>query len=126
MPGPWPCTSASPISRTSAASSATAPASPRPPSRPANPRLSPLPPLVDEISVVSGWVSVDGLDGLDGDVDRAAVLLEGIGPQVVDFPEDHDAGVGDGLAVVVIEDGDVGTRGPVGDVRSGEHTSELQ
>src|ERR1044072_6232267 len=123
MPVPWPCPSASPIPRTSAASSATAPASPRPPSRPANPRFSPLAPLVDEISVVSGSVSVDGLDG---DVDRAVVLLEGIGPQVVDFPEDHDAGVGDGLAVVVIENGDVGTRGPVGDVRSGEHTSELQ
>ncbi|WTJ89136.1 hypothetical protein OG607_04815 [Streptomyces sp. NBC_01537] len=57
------------------------------------------------ISVVSGWVSVDGLDG---DVDRAVVLLEGIGPRV-DFAEDDDAGVGDGLAVVVIEDGDVGT-----------------
>lgn len=57
------------------------------------------------ISVVSGWVSVDGLDG---DVDRAVVLLEGIGPRV-DFAEDDDAGVGDGLAVVVIEDGDAGT-----------------
>ncbi|WUV93639.1 hypothetical protein OG354_47075 [Streptomyces canus] len=57
------------------------------------------------ISVVSGWVSVGGLDG---DVDRAVVLLESIGLRV-DFAEDDDAGVGDGLAVVVIEDGDVRT-----------------
>ncbi|MDQ0909018.1 hypothetical protein QFZ22_005003 [Streptomyces canus] len=57
------------------------------------------------ISVVSGRVSVDGLEG---DVDRAVVLLEGIGPRV-DFAVDDDAGGGDGLAVVVIKDGDVGT-----------------
>jgi hypothetical protein len=55
--------------------------------------------------VISGRFSVDGLDG---DVDRAVVLLEDIGPRV-DLAEDDDAGVGDGLAVVVIEDGDVGT-----------------
>ncbi|WP_157874930.1 hypothetical protein [Streptomyces resistomycificus] len=42
------------------------------------------------IPVVSGWVSVDGLDG---DVDRAVVLLEGIGPRV-DFAENDDAGAG--------------------------------
>jgi hypothetical protein len=53
----------------------------------------------------SGWISVGGLDG---DVEGAVVLLEGIGPGV-DFGEDDDAGGGDGLAVVVIEDGDVGT-----------------
>ncbi|WSD83315.1 hypothetical protein OG925_02915 [Streptomyces canus] len=57
------------------------------------------------ISVDSGWVSVGGLDS---DVDRAVVLLESIGLRV-DFAEDDDAGVGDGLAVVVIEDGDVRT-----------------
>lgn len=57
------------------------------------------------IPVGSGWVSVDSLDR---DVDRAVVLLQGIGPRL-DIAEDDDAGVGDGLAVVVIEDGDVGT-----------------
>jgi hypothetical protein len=39
----------------------------------------------------------------DGDADRAVVLLQGIGPRV-DFAEDDYAGVGDGLAVVVIEE----------------------
>jgi hypothetical protein len=55
--------------------------------------------------VGSGRVSADGLDS---DVDRAVVLLERIGPRV-DFAEDDDAGVGYGLAVVVMEDRDVGT-----------------
>jgi hypothetical protein len=57
------------------------------------------------ISVGSGRVSADGLDS---DVDRAVVLLERIGPRV-EFSEDDDAGVGYGLAVVVMEDRDVGT-----------------
>jgi hypothetical protein len=55
--------------------------------------------------VVSGRGSVDGLDG---EVDCAVVLLESISPRV-DVAEDDDAGVGDGLAVVGIEDRDVGT-----------------